>query len=155
MEYVLPSYHPSISSEQLSYFPSDTLAEGLSALPWGLLWSRLCWAGVGGVGDSAKAGSHTHARSVLRDGPPSLSGVWWLLERTRHQQAFNHKGGHLLHSQRKRFPIQCYNQHGCQKFSPKNTELFLFHEEEEEKKIKDGGIFHSGIPVNLLRRSDF
>lgn len=55
-------------------------------------------------------------------------------------------------NQRKRFPIQCYNQHGCQKFSAKNTELFLFHEEDEEKKkIKDRGIFHSGIPVNLFR----
>lgn len=39
--------------------------------------------------------------------------------------------------------------------SPKKRELFLFHEGEEEKKNKDEGVFHSGIPVNLLRRSDF
>lgn len=27
--------------------------------------------------------------------------------------------------------------------------------EKKKKKIKDEGVFHSGIPVNLLRRSDF
>lgn len=71
--------------------PAITWQRGSESSDLGSAMVQALCVGVCVWGEGAvwqRQGVTPHFPSRLRDAPPNLSGVWWLLERTYHQQAF-------------------------------------------------------------------
>jgi hypothetical protein len=90
--------------EQLSKAPAKILAEKPEEV-----CPEICYA----PGNAAsgvpwqKQGGGPQVPSGLRDPVPNLKEMWLSLEKMHHQQTFNYKEGHLVHSRSKEvvFPM--------------------------------------------------